>query len=112
MRSRYLLRGAAAALALAAGSTPAYAQGTATQQLLQRLYEKGILTHEEFEQIMAETNTAPAPAPAPAPASAPSPQADAQEDAAEALESSRMVRVHNGNEADSDSIAAGAILFF
>lgn len=82
MTSRHRLRCAAAVLALAMASglaaTPAHAQGTATQQLLQRLHEKGILTDEEYAQIMAETNAAPpapamaaaAPAPAPAPAAA------------------------------------------
>ncbi|MEE4154229.1 MAG: porin [Erythrobacter sp.] len=99
MKIRYLLRGAAAALALEAGSTPTFAQDSATQQLLQRLHEKGILTKEEFDQIMAETRTrpdpAPAPAPAPAQAAAPaaSPQIAAQEEAAEDLDSSRMVRM-------------------
>lgn len=88
MKSRYLLHAAATAFALAAASAPAHAQGTATQQLLQRLHEKGILTDEEYAQIMAETN-APAEA---APASA-SPQAAKQESVAAAIDMSRMVRM-------------------
>lgn len=91
MKSRFLLRAAVAALALGAGATPAFAQATATQQLLQRLHEKGILTDEEYAQIMAETNAAPAAAPAPAPAA--SPQVAAQNTAAEALDMSRVVRM-------------------
>ncbi|MCU0948918.1 MAG: SHOCT domain-containing protein, partial [Porphyrobacter sp.] len=67
MKSGHRLRCGAAALALAVASglvaTPAYAQGTATQQLLKRLHEKGILTDEEYNQIMAETNATPPPAP-------------------------------------------------
>ena len=54
MKSRYLLHAAATALALAAASAPAHAQGTATQQLLQRLHEKGILTDEEFAAAKAK----------------------------------------------------------
>lgn len=88
MRSHYLLHAAAAALALGAVSAPAHAQATATQQLLQRLHEKGILTDEEYAQLMAETKAAPAPAPAVA-----SPQAAAQETAAGAIDMSRMVRM-------------------
>jgi predicted porin len=86
MKSRFLLPAAAAAMALAAAAAPAHAQGTATQQLLKRLHEKGILTDEEYAQIMAETN-----APPPPPAAAP--QVAAQDAAAEALDMSRMVRM-------------------
>ncbi|MEE4316460.1 MAG: SHOCT domain-containing protein, partial [Erythrobacter sp.] len=74
MRGGYWLRCAAGALALAGLGSPALAQGTATQQLLQRLYEKGILTEEEYAALMAETQAAPAAAPAPA-AAAPAPAA-------------------------------------
>ena len=82
MISKYLLRSAVAAVALSAAATPAYAQGTATQQLLERLHEKGILTDEEYAQILAETNATPAPAATPA----------APMDAAgNALDGSRMV---------------------
>lgn len=86
MTSRHLLRCAAAALALAGVSTPAFAQQSATQQLLQRLHEKGILTDEEYAQLMAETN-------APAPPPAVSPQASAQDAAASALDMSSVVRM-------------------
>ena len=92
MKSHYLLHAAAAALALGAVSAPAHAQATATQQLLQRLHEKGILTDEEYAQLMAETNAAPAPAPALAPTGA-SPQVEKQEKVAEALDISRMVKM-------------------
>ena len=88
MRLRHLLHCAAAALVLGSASTPALAQGTATQQLLQRLHEKGILTDEEYAQIMAETNAAPPPASAPAdaaPVAAPA--------SGEAADTSRFVRM-------------------
>lgn len=88
MRLRHLLHCAAAALVMGSASTPALAQGTATQQLLQRLHEKGILTDEEYAQIMAETNAAPPPAPAPAaaaPVAAPA--------SGEAADTSRFVRM-------------------
>lgn len=88
MQSRYLLHAAVAALALGATAAPAHAQGTATQQLLQRLHEKGILTDEEYAQIMAETNAPQASA-----APSPSPQAEKQESVAAALDMSRMVRM-------------------
>lgn len=91
MRSRHLLRGAAAAvLALGLAVTPAHAQSSATQQLLQRLYEKGILTQEEFDQIMAETNAAPVAA---APAAA-APAAAVPTDAATgvAIDTSQFVK--------------------
>lgn len=88
MKSHYLLHAAAAALALGALSAPAHAQATATQQLLQRLHEKGILTDEEYAQIMAETN---APAPTPEPQA--STQAAKQEAVAGAIDMNRIVRM-------------------
>ena len=87
MRSRFLLHAAVAALAMGAAAAPAHAQSTATQQLLQRLHEKGILTDEEYAALMAETNAAPAAAPAT------SPQVAAQDTAAGALDMSRVVRM-------------------
>ena len=87
MRSRFLLHAAVAALAMGAAAAPAHAQSTATQQLLQRLHEKGILTDEEYAALMAETNAAPAAAPAA------SPQVAAQDTAAGALDMSRVVRM-------------------
>lgn len=100
MRSGNRLRLAAAALAIAAAAgmvaTPAYAQASATQQLLKRLHEKGILTDEEYDQIMAETNmAAPAPAPAPAMATAapaPAPVAAVDTDG-EPIDTSRFVKM-------------------
>jgi len=88
MRSRLLLHAAAAALALGTAAAPAHAQVSATQQLLKRLHEKGILTDEEYAQILAESNAAPAPA-----APVASPQAAAQDAAAQGLDMSRMVRM-------------------
>ncbi len=88
MRSRLLLHAAAAALALGTAAVPAHAQVSATQQLLKRLHEKGILTDEEYAQILAESNAAPAPA-----APVASPQAAAQDAAAQGLDMSRMVRM-------------------
>lgn len=87
MRSRFLLHAAVAALAMGAAAAPAHAQSTATQQLLQRLHEKGILTDEEYAALMAETNAASAAAPAT------SPQVAAQDTAAGALDMSRVVRM-------------------
>jgi predicted porin len=89
MRGKAWLRCAAAGVVLGACASPALAQEnmSATQQLLARLHEKGILTDEEYAAILAETK-----APPPAPAAA-SPQASAQEAAASALDMSRMVRM-------------------
>ncbi len=88
MRSGFLLRAAVAALALGTAAAPAHAQASATQQLLQRLHEKGILTDEEYAALMAESNAAPAAA---APAAAP--QVAAQDAAAQALDMSRVVKM-------------------
>ena len=54
MVSKIFLRCAIAAVALSATSVPAYAQNSGTQALLQRLHEKGILTDEEYDEIMAD----------------------------------------------------------
>lgn len=67
MISRILLRGSAALGALALATAPAYA-GTG-ETLLKRLHEKGILSDEEYKELLAE-EAAPAPAPAPAAAQA------------------------------------------
>ena len=88
MNSRFLLRTAVSAMAFGLICAPANAQGTATQQLLQRLYEKGILTDEEYAELMAETNAAPAAAPTVAAAGA----AQQPGAATEALDTSRFVR--------------------
>ncbi len=95
MKSGHRLRLGAAALALAAASglvaTPAHAQASATQQLLKRLHEKGILTDEEYNQIMAETNAAPAPAPvAASTAAAPAVMTDAS---GEPVDTNKFVRM-------------------
>jgi hypothetical protein len=89
MRGSYWLRGAATALVLGAFETPALAEGSATQALLERLHAKGILTDEEYAELLAETQAAPTPAPAPVAA----PQVAAQETAAEALDMSRVVKM-------------------
>ncbi len=95
MHFRHQLRSAAAVLALAGVlgivATPAQAQTSATQQLLQRLHEKGILTDEEFAQIMAETTAAPAPAPAAAPVTAST--AGGTADEGSTLDTSRFVKM-------------------
>ena len=95
MKARQMLRAAAGVVGLIAASgviaAPAHAQTSATQQLLKRLHEKGILTDEEYAQIMAETTAAPAPAPAVAVAAAPMPVAvDAS---GEPVDTSRFVRM-------------------
>lgn len=79
MISRVMLRGCAALGALAVASAPAYA-GTG-ETLLKRLHEKGILSDEEYNELLAEEQ-APAAAPA-----AP------MEKAQGTLDSSRMVRM-------------------
>ncbi|AKM11830.1 hypothetical protein AB433_13205 [Croceicoccus naphthovorans] len=66
-----MLRGTAAAIAIALSTAPAYAGSS--ESLLQRLHEKGILTDEEYQALLAEEQAevaavAAAPAPA-APAS-------------------------------------------
>lgn len=78
MISRIMLRGTAAAIAIALSTAPAYA-GTG-ETLLKRLHEKGILTDEEYAELMAEEQ-AEAAAPA-APAAAP-----------ESFDPSRMVKM-------------------
>lgn len=54
MISKIVLRGAVAALALTAFSTPAYAQSASSKILLDRLHEKGILTDEEYGELLNE----------------------------------------------------------
>lgn len=83
MISRIMLRGSAALGALALASAPAYA-GTG-DTLLKRLHEKGILSDEEYAELLAEEQ-APASAPGAAPAAP-------MEKAQETLDSSRMVRM-------------------
>lgn len=67
MRKTMLLASAACAGFMALGSAPAIAGTNAA--LLQRLHEKGILTDEEYQQLMANEQ-AEAAAPAPAAAAA------------------------------------------
>jgi hypothetical protein len=64
MARKVLLGSAAMALMFAVGATPAMAAGT-TAQLLKRLHEKGILSDEEYQELLKE-DEAPAPAAAPA----------------------------------------------
>ena len=66
MISKIVLRGATAAVAIALSTAPAYAGSAET--LLKRLHEKGILTDEEYAELLAE-DTAEAPAAPAAPAS-------------------------------------------
>lgn len=73
MKKQVILSGCAMALALMAGATPAMAGSNA--ELLKRLHEKGILTDDEYQSLLAgdkaETAAAPAPVAAAAPVSAP-----------------------------------------
>ncbi|WP_336958603.1 porin [Sphingobium aquiterrae] len=78
MARKVLLASAAMALMFAVGATPAMAAGT-TSQLLKRLHEKGILSDEEYAELMKQEEAAPPPPPA--------------EAAASALDDKRMVRV-------------------
>ncbi|AXU21134.1 porin (plasmid) [Novosphingobium sp. THN1] len=71
---------------MAIATTPAYA-GTA--ELLKRLHEKGILSDEEYAELLAEENK-PSPAPA---ASGAAPAGDTMTRATESVDSSRMVRM-------------------
>lgn len=91
MSTRQALRCAAGMIALAAATgmvaSPAMAQTSATQQLLKRLHEKGILSDEEYNQIMAET-TAPA---ASVPVAAPVAAADGT--TSDPVDTSRFVRM-------------------
>ncbi|WP_427963410.1 porin [Altererythrobacter sp.] len=82
MVSKLFLRCAVAAVALSATSVPAYAQSSGTQVLLQRLHEKGILTDEEYAEIMSEMKTEAQAAPPPP-----------MERAQETLDSSRVVKM-------------------
>lgn len=71
MNKRLALCASVAISALAMTATPAYA---GTTELLKRLHEKGILTDEEYNELLKEEaapTAAPAAAPAPATASAP-----------------------------------------
>ncbi|RVQ66016.1 porin [Croceicoccus ponticola] len=52
MVSRIMYRGAAAAVAIALSTAPAYAGSS--ESLLQRLHEKGILTDDEYAALLAE----------------------------------------------------------
>ncbi|MCT2398762.1 porin [Novosphingobium mangrovi (ex Huang et al. 2023)] len=62
MISRIMLRGSAALGALALASAPAYA-GTG-ETLLKRLHEKGILSDDEYAELLAEEQTEASAAPA------------------------------------------------
>ncbi|CDO36286.1 porin [Novosphingobium sp. KN65.2] len=81
MISRIILRGSAALGALALASAPAYA-GTG-ETLLKRLHEKGILSDDEYAELLAEEQAQAAPPSSAAP----------MERAQETLDSSRMVRM-------------------
>lgn len=74
------------ALALLAGATPAFAQDDTTSALLLRLKEKGILTDEEYNQLVARKAAEPATVTTSAP-SAP------QQAAAQALDDKRVVHM-------------------
>lgn len=82
MNMRKALCASAAFGMLAIAATPAQA---GTPELLKRLHEKGILTDDEFNELMAEENR-PSPQPAP-------PSSDTMTRASESVDSSRMVRM-------------------
>lgn len=84
MNMRKALGASVALGVLALVATPAQA---GTPELLKRLHEKGILTDEEYNELLAE-DARPSPSPAAAPASS-----DTMTKAAESVDSSRMVRM-------------------
>ncbi|WP_066554834.1 porin [Croceicoccus bisphenolivorans] len=69
MISRIMLRGATAAIAIALTTAPAYAGSS--ESLLKRLHEKGILTDEEYQALLAEEAKEAVATPAPAQAAVP-----------------------------------------
>ncbi|MFA6114076.1 MAG: porin [Sphingomonas sp.] len=86
MRGRTSLLHAAGAIALMMGATPAFAQDDTTSQLLLRLKEKGILTDEEYNQLVARKATEPAAVATNAPT-------EPQQAAAQALDDKHLVRM-------------------
>lgn len=84
MMTRFMLRGAAALGALALATAPAHAAGS--EALLKRLHEKGILSDEEYKELLAQERSEAA-----APAAAPAATADAASPAT--FDPSRMVRM-------------------
>ena len=91
--SRTLIAGTALSLALGV-ATPAYAAGDTSAALLLRLKEKGILSDEEYNELMAglKTEAAAAATATPAPTAPGEPQAAA----AAALDDKKLVRVMDG----------------
>ena len=85
---RTKLLSAVCAAALLVGATPAFAQDDTTSALLLRLKEKGILTDEEYNDLVARKA-----APAPAPAVTTAGTQPAGEAAASALDDKRVVRM-------------------
>jgi hypothetical protein len=81
MNMRKALCASVAMGVLALAATPAMA---GTPELLKRLHEKGILSDEEFNELMAEEGRPSAAAPAPG---------DTMTKASESVDSSRMVRM-------------------
>lgn len=86
MNIRQALCASVAAGILALATTPAHA---GTPELLKRLHAKGILTDEEFQELLAE-EAAPTAAPAPAAAVVPG---DAMARAQQTIDTTRMVRM-------------------
>lgn len=85
MRGTKFSRGVCA-LALLAGSAPAFAQADTTSALLLRLKEKGILTDEEYNELVSRKAAEPAAVTTGTPA-------PPQQAAAQALDDKRMVRM-------------------
>lgn len=86
MRGKTRLLHAGCAIALMTAAAPAFAQDDTTSQLLLRLKEKGILTDEEYNQLMARKAAEPAAVATSAP-TAP------QQAAAQALDDKHLVRM-------------------
>ena len=70
MISKYIVRSAMAATALTAFATPALAQSNSSQILLDRLHEKGILSDDEYNELLAEMRAEGAATATPAAATA------------------------------------------
>jgi hypothetical protein len=83
MLGKYLLGGCAAAIAMTMCSTAAYAGSS--EALLKRLHEKGILSDDEYQELLAQEQKEQAAAATPAPA-------PAMAQAESALDAKHMVR--------------------
>jgi len=90
MKKRMILGSTAMVLALLLGAAPAMAGSNAA--LLKRLHEKGILTDEDYQALLASDAAETPPPPPPAAVTA-SPQVAAQAGTAAALDDKRLIRM-------------------